>query len=134
MIERECRSCGDTYEAPNSKSSRLCRPCRSKDTMQRRRDNWPQHKSTRLMYKYGIDWDTYTQMGEAQDWKCACCSAPSSTDKHGYPVLCVDHNHTSGAVRGLLCDFCNKAIGLMKESPDILQNAISYLEKYQEKL
>ena len=134
MIERECRSCGDIYEAPNSKSSRLCRPCRLKDTMQRRRDNWPQHKSTRLMYKYGIDWDEYTRMGEAQDWKCACCSAPASIDKHGYPVLCVDHNHTSNSVRGLLCDFCNKAIGLMKESPSILRNAISYLEKYQEKL
>jgi hypothetical protein len=42
-------------------------------------------------------------------------------------VLSVDHCHTTGRVRGLLCSLCNKAIGLLKDSPERLRAAINYL-------
>lgn len=47
-------------------------------------------------------------------------------------VGCIDHDHKTGKIRGLLCGFCNKAIGLLKENINILRNAIHYLEKKDE--
>jgi hypothetical protein len=40
----------------------------------------------------------------------------------------VDHNHSSGKVRGLLCNRCNRAIGMFEDSPELLLSAISYLQ------
>ena len=55
--------------------------------------------------------------------KCKLCGLQPETvmDLH------VDHDHKTGKVRGLLCNNCNTGIGLLKESPDILRNAIKYL-------
>jgi hypothetical protein len=41
--------------------------------------------------------------------------------------LCVDHDHKTGKIRGLLCDNCNRGIGLLGDNIDILRNAIGYL-------
>lgn len=43
-------------------------------------------------------------------------------------MLCVDHAHDDGRVRGLLCDNCNRGIGLLGESPDALIRAAAYLQ------
>ena len=45
-------------------------------------------------------------------------------------ALSIDHNHSTGKVRGLLCDKCNRAIGLMQENINSLKSAIEYLERY----
>jgi hypothetical protein len=44
--------------------------------------------------------------------------------------LCVDHDHRSGAVRGLLCNACNTALGLLGEQPDRFREAAKYLESH----
>jgi hypothetical protein len=46
-------------------------------------------------------------------------------------MLSVDHNHTTGAVRGLLCANCNLAIGYANDDPVVLRKAIAYLDKYE---
>ncbi len=43
-------------------------------------------------------------------------------------MWCVDHDHQTGFVRGLLCRDCNAALGLFKDSQEILERAIGYLE------
>lgn len=44
-------------------------------------------------------------------------------------VLVVDHDHKTGKVRGLLCHNCNRALGLLKDNKEIIQNCLSYLER-----
>lgn len=42
--------------------------------------------------------------------------------------FCVDHNHNTGTVRGLLCHNCNSSLGLLKENVSILEKMIKYIE------
>ena len=44
-------------------------------------------------------------------------------------TLVVDHKHSTGEVRGLLCHNCNRALGLLKDDPKVLQKAMNYLVK-----
>ena len=58
---------------------------------------------------------------------CAICKGPPCKKK----FLSVDHNHTTGQVRGLLCDVCNRAIGMLKDDVDLIRAAADYLERYR---
>jgi hypothetical protein len=70
---------------------------------------------------------TREEMFIKQNYKCAICYEHNDKFQKG---LAVDHNHKTGQIRGLLCGKCNKAIGLMQDNIDILNNAITYLERY----
>jgi hypothetical protein len=61
-------------------------------------------------------------MYDAQNGRCFTCGATPSAG------LVVDHDHASGDVRHLLCSFCNSALGLALESPDILRRLTLYCE------
>jgi hypothetical protein len=54
---------------------------------------------------------------------------PSSTRGQDLDTVAVDHCHTTGKIRGLLCNGCNKGLGLFLDSTKLLQNAKEYLEK-----
>jgi hypothetical protein len=56
----------------------------------------------------------------AQEGRCATCG-------RGDKILCVDHNHSTGIVRGLLCHRCNLGIGFLQDNPDLTQRATDYL-------
>jgi hypothetical protein len=75
----------------------------------------------RRKYNYGLTNDQYLAMLEKQKGQCAIC-------KEVLP-LCIDHDHTTGKIRGLLCDKHNKGLGFFNEDPEILQEAVSYLIK-----
>lgn len=82
-----------------------------------------------LKRRFGLSIAQYEAMADTQNGVCAICKQPErSLDKDGGPRrMPVDHCHTTGKVRGLLCTACNRALGLFKDSPDILASAISYL-------
>lgn len=84
-------------------------------------------KNTRLKSLYGITLDEYERILEAQGHKCWCCGAEHK-EAGRYGPLCVDHNHTTGDVRGLLCRRCNMVIGSVEESKELLTTLIDYLE------
>ena len=63
----------------------------------------------------------------SQGNKCAICRKPAVEYKTRF---CIDHNHETGEVRGLLCHNCNLALGSFKDSVDSLKRAIKYLEYY----
>lgn len=75
---------------------------------------------------YGITQAEYDAMLEKQNGKCAICN---NTDEVEGRKLAIDHCHTTGRVRGLLCGKCNRGLGLFKDNPDLLLKAISYLAR-----
>jgi hypothetical protein len=75
--------------------------------------------------KYGVTLADYDAMLAAQGGKCAVCLTTPDTQRYG--VFHVDHCHTSGAVRGLLCRGCNNVLGVVNDDPAALARAIAYL-------
>lgn len=89
------------------------------------------HKSARKSrYKthYGISLEDYDEMLLAQDGVCAICRGLETSKRM---FLSVDHCHTSGKVRGLLCSNCNRGLGSFKDQEVLLHKAIDYLERVQ---
>lgn len=71
---------------------------------------------------YGITSADYDRMERNQNGKCAICRAKGN--------LHIDHCHTTGKVRGLLCCRCNLAIGSFRDDPHIVRQAAIYLEHH----
>lgn len=86
---------------------------------------------------YGLTPDEYDRMYDQQAGRCAICSKGcirfgTGTAETRDQVLCVDHCHTTGAVRGLLCGHCNRGIGFFRNDPAVLHAAIEYLKRIEE--
>lgn len=80
-----------------------------------------------LKNKFGITEEQYNEMLTTQNNKCALCETLDSPTRR----LAVDHDHTTGKIRALLCDRCNRGIGLMNEDTMRLRAAIEYLERHR---
>lgn len=85
---------------------------------------------------YGITGAEYESMVAQQGGACAICSKPEVERHQGGKLksLVVDHNHSTGLIRGLLCSVCNKAIGLLDDDRSRLLAAVAYLDRYQPQL
>ena len=80
---------------------------------------------------FGITLVQYQAMSDNQGGVCATCKRPERRTRGGKVTwMAVDHCHSTGAVRGLLCSSCNQAIGLMKDDPEILRAAADYLDRH----
>lgn len=82
------------------------------------------------LVRYAISKNSYNDLLLKQEYKCKICKKLFNIDVRNrsntdYP--CIDHDHTTGKVRGLLCRSCNGALGLTKDNICILQNMITYL-------
>jgi hypothetical protein len=64
-------------------------------------------------------------MWELQEGRCAICKSPLSEGQKGHAV---DHCHTTGTVRGLLCPSCNLGLGKFRDDPQLLSEAVRYLQ------
>lgn len=118
MKERICIKCGVSnkkarFKVKNKKERNVCAECFSK-----------QKKKNDLQVRYGITMEDYEQRVLAQDGKCLICLTIPD-------ILVVDHDHKTEHVRGLLCNNCNRGIGLLKDNIEVLQSAIDYLRKYE---
>ncbi len=93
-----------------------------------------QKRHHQLRRKFAITSEEYDNLFESQNGVCAICFLPETALSKwggGGRLLSVDHCHSSGKNRGLLCARCNQGIGLLKDDPEVLKNAILYLEKYK---
>jgi Recombination endonuclease VII len=82
-------------------------------------------RNNQLKTKYGIDITQYKELLEEQNYKCKICPTMHSEEKK--KGLHVDHCHTTGNIRGLLCGACNTGLGLLKDDAYLMEKAIEYL-------
>lgn len=83
--------------------------------------------------KYGLTPEQYALMFKEQGGVCAICGRPERTILRGKPrSLSVDHCHSSGRIRGLLCGLCNLGLGGFEDNIEYLLDAIVYLERSRE--
>jgi hypothetical protein len=88
--------------------------------------NKSRHFATRLRRECGLSIEQYDVLHEHQQGVCAICRRKCSNTK--MTRLCVDHDHNTNQIRGLLCNNCNRAIGLLQDNTDVLAAAIEYLQ------
>ena len=91
------------------------------------------HKKKDLKRFYGVSFEWYLDTLESQNYSCAICGKHESqnTMRAGKPMkMSVDHCHKTFCIRGLLCNNCNRAIGMLDHSPAVLSAAIKYLAKH----
>ena len=133
LISKQCSTCGehkalDQFGKMKTSKDGLrgqCNPCRNKKKYEWKSLNKDIVRNSILKGTYGISLDDYNAMLERQSGKCAICK---TTDPGRRNKFCVDHNHRTGEVRGLLCEECNLGIGKLKDDPEILRKAATYLE------
>lgn len=140
QIEGEWDQYGFTEEEwksfHKSKRWRIRNPGKQAAANKRWVENNKEHVSTRhrkyqLKKKYSLSEARYNELLDAQQGACAICKTTEPTGK--WNVFAVDHDHTTGIVRGLLCNECNRGMGLLKDSSTLLRAAAEYLEAHQAK-
>lgn len=82
------------------------------------------NRSMALMRKFGIDSDTYDTMLVEQNGVCAICKRSCVSGRS----LAVDHCHSTGRVRGLLCCNCNRALGLLEDNIEFMGSMLDYMK------
>ena len=75
---------------------------------------------------YGLSMEDFTTLMRSQKDRCAACKLPFSEAKDFWP--CVDHDHATGQVRGLLCRLCNLTLGDAHDNPEVLRGLLRYLQ------
>jgi hypothetical protein len=97
----------------------------------------PEQRKFALKVNYGLTLCNYDDIADSQGGVCAICKQlPESyyaegdkrKDRDPKRTLCVDHNHENRKIRGLLCNNCNRALGLLKHDEQILRNLVDYLQ------
>lgn len=138
---KDCTVCGeskpldDYYNNGTSKDGKGYR-CKICDSLARKKYYMENERSLekrtergrRQKYKkYGITSEEYQGMLDKQKGCCAICgSNKTRSESH---EMSVDHDHKTGKVRGLLCNNCNRGIGLLGDTKESIHKAWKYLEK-----
>lgn len=117
--DKPCKNCGSLF-SPTSPCNLYCSQECADDGL----------TSAYLQRTYDITIEDYRVMYKEQSGTCKICNSEGflMNPKRHKCKLVVDHCHTTGKVRGLLCHNCNRALGLLKDSINTLANAIKYVE------
>lgn len=127
----ECKVC--------KKETKTCRLCNTERYVNEFYDKGRHKKSeckrcTNLYRNFKINARDYDIMFNNQKGRCAICETDTSHNHQNGNVtkLAVDHCHTTGEIRGLLCSKCNRGIGYLQDNINNLKNAVKYLSKGEE--
>lgn len=126
-LRKPCEVCGEPIPSSRSASAIYCSElCKRRS---RRSVSKKASHSTReynRQYLYGLTTEQFDALLAAQDGKCAICGTTEWRGRGKSPH--VDHCHETRRVRGLLCDFCNRGLGMFGDDPARLRAAAAYLE------
>jgi hypothetical protein len=136
MYTKICKQCGkegflDLFQKDISKKDGVRPECKECTAINRKKRYSPsKNRVFNLQKKFGQGAsDTYSQLFQEQQGLCAICGSP---ENGRYVHLSMDHCHDTGRIRGLLCNNCNRGIGLLKDNPELLRKAASYVEQHRE--
>lgn len=149
-MDKICSGCGGTkpiaqfMSGTNGRVTKMCEDCREprrrsmrkvpKEERNRRHAEWRYSNGRtkaymdnyNMKYHNGMDMQEFGKELDKQGGGCKICGdAPNGRSER----LCIDHDHATMQFRGLLCNRCNTAIGLLRENPDLFQRAHDYLEE-----
>jgi hypothetical protein len=122
MKIKHCRSCGETKPVEKFRRNK---GCRDGVTHQCKDCHYVSQRNGELRRNFGISYAEYLIMLDAQQNCCAICGKDAEEFTKAFAV---DHCHTTGKVRGLLCWHCNTSIGKFGDDVDMLERAIEYLK------
>mgnify|MGYP001565846128 FL=1 len=143
-----CKKCGGANFRPRKRErgriSKYCLDCKTAYNRKWRSENYDRYKESvrrwrrknlvsirksyranLLKYVHKLTVREYNLMFKNQDYKCAICKEFPSRESLG-----VDHDHTTGKIRGLLCGNCNRALGLLRENRNVALGLVEYIDKF----
>lgn len=134
MFTKLCKQCeteksSDMFQKDISKKGGFrpeCKECTAKNRKERYNPASNRRNNLQKTFGKGV-LDTYQELFDKQEGVCAICS---SAENGRYKHLSIDHCHDSGKIRGLLCNNCNRGIGLLKDNPELLRKAAEYVETH----
>lgn len=136
---KTCTKCGITKDitefykrggkiSPNTRHNH-CKECTKNRVQTRHRENPLLQRNNDLKRLYGITQQDYDIMISEQNNQCAICRTTDPGGRHKSKYFVVDHCHSTGKVRKLLCHNCNTALGLVGDNISTLQTMIEYLNR-----
>jgi hypothetical protein len=134
-LEKFCRGCSATLpialfgirsERKNGRRAR-CKQCESRTYKEYSDKNLGRSRKSNLKAKYQLTENDYLAILSTQNGKCGLCENTESGRKDS-PWLHVDHNHSTGVVRGLLCHNCNIAVGMIKKNSINLKSIENWIK------
>lgn len=136
VSEKICRDCGlpkplaDFYSV-GAYTEPSCKSCKGERVSAYRKANPDKCRGWVRKSRYNVSSEQYSHMLALQEGVCAVCAQPEVRETNGTVWhLSVDHDHLTGRVRGLICDACNKVLGLVQDNPSRLEAAMDYLARF----
>jgi hypothetical protein len=121
------------YHREYQRKRRLRNSPKEREYQKKYRDNnKDKRKNVMLKLRFNLTLEEYNLMLDAQGGVCKICSMPETTRKNNSDevrMLCVDHDHNTGKVRGLLCNKCNRALGHYEVTKPRAEEFEKYLEE-----
>jgi len=129
-MSKTCTKCVTKKEVSEFYSGRadckVCNLARQTAHRHKNKDKYNQYKRKyKIFNKYNLTEYEYKELIKSQNNCCAICGINAEDVR--YKTLCIDHNHTTQKVRGLLCPTCNRGLGLFQDSTEVLEKALDYL-------
>lgn len=149
LMQKSCSECkeakpvSDFYVRTLSPDGRayICKVCdlklhkiyceKNRDKIREQRKEFRRLNKDRLSFKKNrakCPPEKFKMLFEEQKGRCAICNLHQNKMRRR---IAIDHNHKTNQTRGLLCDNCNRCLGLLKDSKEILAKAIDYLNKHE---
>ena len=123
-----CKYCGTELNPDNWLPSSyingeyICRECNKKRCSRYYHANSTHLNDKVRVVKFGITLDDLEEMDRQQGGRCKICGGVDDFQR-----LSIDHDHSTGKVRGLLCTKCNSGLGQFRDDPELLEAAAQYL-------